>query len=390
MLSNPVVMVPAATVAPGPSRNAVTRATKDARPRARHAVGPRRRGPPMHRVALAAAAIAALCLPAVAAACDPSSGAGLAACVDQERYAADLRAIAAAPRPARSAHLEATRKRCYETFGEAGFGVRRHAPATDDAPEPEWVAARLRDFGVTNVIGRLKGTDPSRPAVVIGAHMDSIDGCNGANDNASGVAAVLEMARVLGRTRPAADLYVACWDAEEIGKYGSEGWVAMARHQKRAIDMAIVFEQIGNRQTAPKSQREPPGWFVQLFPAAAKAYVDHDLKGDFVHFFHDSGARVQVWQAMKKAGGIEMFRSVVQRKPDGAVDVPIMMTLSDHISFWKAGYPAVYVTDTGPFRTSSFHCIERPDDAQYIDMAFATGVTRAATVLAADRLGIAP
>lgn len=327
-------------------------------------------------VAGAIAAIIALA-PAIAAACETSTPSGLAACVDQARYTAHLKALAAAPREVRSPGLEAARQRCRDAFAASGFGVRRHEV---DA-----------DLDITNVIGRRKGTDPSRPAVVIGAHIDSVPNCNGANDNASGVAAVLEMARVLGRARHAADLYVACWDAEEFGQRGSRAWVEMAKGQKRAIDTAIVFEQIGNRQTAPNTQASPPEWYAKLFPDVAKAYLARELKGDFIQFIYDSGVKMDAWDAMARAGGVPMLRGIVPRAADGTMpSVHRMLRLSDHAQFWAADYSAVYITDTGPFRKSGYHCQDRPDDVEFVDMAFATAVTRAATVLAADRLGVGP
>ena len=124
---------------------------------------------------------------------------------------------------------------------------------------------------------------------------------------------------------------------------------------------------------------------------AAKAMAETELRGDFAMFIWDAGVKMNVWDQMVSVSKVRLLKGVVPRQPDGKMgEVSGGLLMSDHASFWKADYPAVYITDTGPFRKSGFHCMLRPDDAQFIDTAFATGIVRAATVLAADRLGLLP
>ncbi|MCA9540667.1 MAG: M28 family peptidase [Myxococcales bacterium] len=312
-------------------------------------------------------------------ACDATSAAGLASCIDEAKYAETLKALAAAPRSMDTPGLADARARCAAALKASGFQLMAGEGVTDEG------------LAVVNVVGYRPGTVPTRPAVVIGAHMDTVRDCNGANDNASGVAAVLEMARVLGRAKHEADLYVACWDGEERGHAGSQVAVAAAQKKQIAIEVNINFEQIGNRQTEPQTQAPPPAWFSAALPEAAKAMAETELRGDFAMFIWDAGVKMNVWDQMVSVSKVRLLKGVVPRQPDGKMgEVSGGLLMSDHASFWKADYPAVYITDTGPFRKSGFHCMLRPDDAQFIDTAFATGIVRAATVLAADRLGLLP
>ena len=145
-----------------------------------------------------------------------------------------------------------------------------------------------------NVIGSLTGKKHAgKQEVLLSAHYDHIAGCPGADDNASGVAAILEAARVLS-TVPDHDrtLIVACWDEEEYRPSSSEfliGSTAYAKAAKAAGDqilMVYVFEMIGFANDAKDWQKLPDG-FGQLFPNETAEIKANGSKGNFIALIYD-------------------------------------------------------------------------------------------------------
>lgn len=328
----------------------------------------------MHPIHLSLA-VALAVAPALAGACDRTTPTGLAACVDAQTYAKDLRELARTPRQSGTEGLYRAEERCVQTLARAGFERYRGFPPSGVRTEYTFVGMR-------------KGTDPSRPAVLIGAHMDSVPRCKGANDNASGTAAVLELGRVLSGVKHAADIYLACWDAEEQGYVGSSRWVAKAKAKGLRFDVAINLDQIGNRRNAPDSQAQPPPWSAKLFPEATRQIIENQRRGDFVMFVWDSTVEVTVWDQMVRAGGVRMLRGVMPREPGQALELPKQLNGSDHVPFWRAGYPAMFITDTTPLREGRYHCQNGPDDIDGVDVEFAVGVVRALAVYVGDRVGL--
>lgn len=280
-----------------------------------------------------------------------------AAAVDGPRTMDDL-TLLAVPRGPGSAGWQAAQDRCAEVFEEAGFTVQ------------------TQDYGTgINVVGRKAGTSTSASAVVISAHYDSVPGCAGADDNASGVAGVLEAARVLGEGTWANDLVVACWDEEERGLLGSEAWVADAQDAKEDIALAWSLEMIGFSSSEPDSQTLPTG-FEFLFPDAVAVVEANDWRGDFITFVGDEGTAGTVNAFRTHAGDVPVVDLVLSPEQ---VASPLLADLqrSDHASFWAAGYPAVMVTDTSEFRYAAYHCREGQDAVGKLDPDFVAASVRA-------------
>ena len=182
---------------------------------------------------------------------DPGGGPGaapedLAARVEADRYPTLLEGLAVT-RPPGSAGWQAAQDRCASELEVAGIEVER------------------QDYGTgTHVVGTLPGE--GGPMVVLSAHDDSVADCPGADDAASGVAGVLEAARVRGGASFARDFVVAWWDEEEQGLVGSEAWVeAMGG---RGVEVAFVLEMIGYEDDDPDTQDLPAG-LDGVFPDAA-------------------------------------------------------------------------------------------------------------------------
>jgi Zn-dependent M28 family amino/carboxypeptidase len=283
----------------------------------------------------------------------------LAACVDVERIVADVQRVAQ-PRPPGSAQWLRTQSLCADTFAALGYEVEQHRYET----------------GI-NVIGTRRGDTHPGERVVVGAHYDHIAGCEGADDNATGVAGVLEIARVLaGRSLPRT-LVLACWDEEERGLLGSRAWVERARTEDEPIVVYFNFDGIGVRRSEPGTQ-QVPGGFELLFPAEIAELEQRQHRGDFVAIIANRAARPFA-ETIAERGRRRDLPSVVLELSAMLLATPLALDLqrSDHASFWHADIPAVMLTDTAEFRTPTYHCRGAPDAFDTIDPEFVAEIVRA-------------
>lgn len=183
--------------------------------------------------------------------------------------------------------------------------------------------------------------------VLVGAHYDTVAGgaCPGANDNGSGVAAVLALARRFARARPARTLRFVLFVNEEppffLGEdMGSRVYARRARECGERIAAMLSLETIGYYSDEPGSQRYPP-LVGRFYPST----------GNFLAFVGNLRSRALVREAL------DAFRARVRLPAEGAA-LPGWVPgvgWSDHWSFWKEGWPAVMVTDTAPYRYPWYH-----------------------------------
>lgn len=203
---------------------------------------------------------------------------------------------------------------------------------------------------------------PERGArLVVGAHYDAIPGTPGADDNASAVAALIELALQLARERLPVR-FVAFANEEPPYFMGPEmgSWVSAAGARKReeALEGMISLEMLGYYRDAPGSQRYP--FPLRFF------YPD---RGDFIAFVGDFGARALVRRA------IGAFRRHAAFPSEGVAAPAFIpgVTRSDHWSFRDQGYPAIMVTDTAFFRNPHYHLpSDTPDTLDYERLARVT------------------
>lgn len=292
----------------------------------------------------------------------------LADCVDPQAYQSDLEFIAELRTPG-STHWQAVQDLCADRLTELGFEVD------------------LFDYGTgVNVLGSLPGTDPDAPRVLIGAHYDHIEGCTGADDNATGVAGALEAARVLAQGSYERTLTIACWDEEERGLLGSEAFATTAASQEIPIEVYFNFEMIGYASDEPDTQQLPTG-FDLIFPDEIAIIEANDNRGDFLFLTGNVGAQDAV--ANLQAQGERVDLPVVGvTLNDQQVGNPLFGDLrrSDHAPFWDQGYPAIFVSDTGEFRNDRYHCIGGEDTVDSLVPAFTQKVLQATVASAAIAL----
>lgn len=279
-------------------------------------------------------------------------------CVEATRYAEDLEAFAILRAPGTEGWQE-VQDACAEELERLGFAVER------------------QDYGTgINVIGRQEGTAAAPRTVVVSAHYDHLDDCVGADDNATGVAGVLEVARVLAGRSHANDLVVACWDEEESGLVGSLAYAGEASAQGEDIAVAFSLEMIGYTDDAVDSQTLPAGFDI-LFADAAAEVAANDSRGDFIALIADEGAAAAT--TAFSAGAPDGLPVVLVELTSEMTTSPALGDLqrSDHASFWYAGYPAIMVTDTANFRYGGYHCRDGEDTIDRLDLDFAVGVVQA-------------
>ncbi|HST81541.1 MAG TPA: M28 family peptidase [Kineosporiaceae bacterium] len=333
----------------------------------------------------------------------------LAAEVD--RVIADVAWLSESPR-GRGHHPEAmerAEKYVYARLSEAGWNVRaapfeqRWALGVSDAGgrPPLWRRIRLfRRVQGVNLLAELPGRAPDR-CVLLVAHLDSVACSPGADDNASGVAALLECARLLAGLPEPPAVKLAVVDLEELGKLGSRALAKDAEFTGN-VDAVICLESVGIFSEEPHTQRL--GGLGLIFRDLARRVSANQHRGDFALVIHRRSSTA-VAQAMVAAGAALRvpLPVLLARDPrsDGwrgllaTVFVPLLANFdrSDHAPFWNRGIPAVMLTTTAPFRNRHYHLEgDRPEELDYprltalaamVSAAAATMITRA--VPAADQ-----
>jgi hypothetical protein len=202
----------------------------------------------------------------------------------------------------------------------------------------------------------LPGRERAGEVVVVGAHYDSNRGTPGADDNASGVAAVLELARLLQGQGHARTIRFVAFTNEELPFFGTADqgarrYVAALKQRGDDVRSMLSIETIGYYATGPKTQLYPKpfNWF----------YPD---TGNFIGFVGDLSSRPLVHKA------IAAFRRHTPFPSHGAAAPASIPGVgwSDHEAFWAAGIPAIMITDTAPFRNPYYHTRgDTPDRIDY-------------------------
>lgn len=222
-----------------------------------------------------------------------------------------------------------------------------------------------------NIEAEIAGATPE--LLVIGAHYDSVLRSPGANDNGSGIAALLNLARRFTGKPGARTLRFVAFPNEEQGHFQSEqmgSWVYASKCKARGDRIAgmISLETIGYFSEAENSQKYPVPGLGALYPT----------RGNFVAFVGNVASRSLVRQA------IGSFRALATVPSEGAAlpaSVP-GVGWSDHWSFWKLGYPAFMITDTAPFRYPHYHA--RTDTPEKLDYETMTRIVHALETVIAD------
>ena len=234
-----------------------------------------------------------------------------------------------------------------ESFTEAGYMVHRQGFNVDGK-------------AVYNIEVELRGVERPDEIIIVGAHYDSIEGSPGANDNATGAAAVLALARSFYGKSTSRTLRFIEFVNEEPPYYQTPqmgSWVYAKRLRERGekIIAMLSLETIGYYSDDEKSQGYP-------FPFS----LFYPSTGNFIAFVGNISSRSLVREM------VSSFRDHTQFPSEGGALWGSIEGVgwSDHWSFWEEGYPGVMVTDTALFRYPEYHTTrDTPDKVKYEHLA---------------------
>lgn len=206
-----------------------------------------------------------------------------------------------------------------------------------------------------NIEVELRGEAKPDEIVIVGAHYDTVLGTPGANDNGSGVAATLALARRFAKAKPARTLRFVAFVNEEPPYFqtdhmGSRVYARRCKERKEKVVGMLSLETIGYYDDREGSQRYPEP-FQKLYPS----------KGNFIGFIGNLDSAELVRRV------VETFRKNEDFPSEGAA-LPSFVAgvgFSDHWSFFEEGYPALMVTDTAMMRYPHYH--EATDTADKMD-----------------------
>ncbi len=213
---------------------------------------------------------------------------------------------------------------------------------------------------VSNIEATLPGASAPDEIIVLGAHYDTVGGCPGANDNGTGIAALLELAfRFAARPRARTIKFVAFVNEEppffQTPQMGSYVYARAAQRRADRIVGMLSLETMGYYSTERGSQRYPE-------PIAAM-YPD---VGDFIGLVANLESEALLLEARS---AFETATPFPVQALAGPATLP-GVGWSDHWSFWEAGYPALMVTDTAPFRYPWYHTAhDTPDKIDFTRFA---------------------
>ena len=271
-----------------------------------------------------------------------------------------------------AANLRAHVQRLAGDIGERNVFHPRALASARDFITSEWtrygysVRHQWYDVGAVRC-ANLEATRPGqlRPEqiLLLGAHYDSVIESPGANDNASGVASLLEIARHFATASPAITVRFVAFVNEEPPFFASTGqgsmvYAASARAADEDIRLMISLETIGYYRDAPGSQTYPAP-FGLLYPDRA----------DFLGFVSDFRSALLMRRCARGFRRISRFPLACAAVPRGIPGV----SLSDHASFWHHGYRAFMITDTAFYRYPYYHTAkDTPEKLDYSRLAEVT------------------
>ncbi|HSE84695.1 MAG TPA: M28 family peptidase [Candidatus Binatia bacterium] len=206
--------------------------------------------------------------------------------------------------------------------------------------ESDYFSYRGKNF--RNIIGRV-GPQRSGSLIILGAHFDSVQGTPGADDNASGVAVLLEAARLLARARSRSEVLFCAFNLEELNMIGSGYFAKKLKSAGTKVDAMISLEMVGYTDSRTGSQK---------YPFGLKAFYPD--RGNFIGVignWNSASLLRRFARQMRQVRGLPVETLSV---PGNGGLIPAVR-LSDHSPFWDAGYPALMVTDTSFFRNPNYH-----------------------------------
>jgi Zn-dependent M28 family amino/carboxypeptidase len=227
----------------------------------------------------------------------------------------------------------------------------------------QWGEVITHDFQVKgnqhqNIILHLPATNQKDlPPILIGAHYDGVPGTPGADDNATGVAVLLELAAYFAVNPLRYPIQLVAFDMEEYGRLGSFAYADDLKSQQQPLRLMISLEMLGYCDTKPNSQRYPVDFLKYIYPSQGDfiALVGNLITIPDLIRFHTSMQPTISCQWLPVPNNGKWIQGT---------------SFSDHSPFWLQGYRAMMVTDTAFLRNPHYH---KPSDTiETLDREFLT------------------
>jgi hypothetical protein len=234
------------------------------------------------------------------------------------------------------------------SFANAGYKVQRQGYTIDNQT-------------YYNLEVEIPGTQRADEIVIVGGHYDSVSGSPGANDNGTGAAATLELARLFAGKKPERTLRFVEFVNEEPPFFFSEGmgslvYASRCKQRSENVVAMLSLETIGYYSDKIGSQRYPLPQLSSIYP----------LQGNFISFIGNVASGSLVRDVVASFRRHTKFPSEGTALPNEITGV----SWSDQWSFWQQGYPGIMVTDTAPFRYPYYHTSnDTPDKVNYESLA---------------------
>lgn len=254
----------------------------------------------------------------------------------------------------------------------SAFGEKTFRSSNALAETAEWIDLKWKAMGYEvhrqdndihnktfeNLYVEIPGSKPNAGVVVIGAHYDTVRDCPGADDNGSGVAALLELSRVVagGATKFNRTIFFVAFTMEEYlfstNHMGSAIFASSLKVKGEKVFAMISLETMGFFSDSKDSQSYP-------VPALDFVYPN---KGNFIAFVGNIASR----SIIRSAVGSFRKKALVPSEGIAAPGWIPGIGWSDHLSFWNEGYPGLMVTDTAMYRNPHYHkSTDTPDKLDY-------------------------
>ena len=204
-----------------------------------------------------------------------------------------------------------------------------------------------------------RATDAQAP-LIVGAHYDAAPGTPGADDNASGVAVLLELAHFFAQWPLRRPLWLVAFDLEEYGLLGSRAYATALKSAQQPIHLMLSLEMLGYCDRTPHSQEYPTPLLARLYPHT----------GDFIALVGNLATlpfMPRLGHHLRRAGAPCQWLPV----PNRGAALPATR-MSDHAPFWDCDYPAMMVTDTAFLRNPHYH--KASDRLDTLDLDFMTRI----------------
>ena len=213
---------------------------------------------------------------------------------------------------------------------------------------------RVEGISYRNIIAQF-GPDTAE-RIVVGAHYDVFEALPGADDNASGVAGLIELARLLGKQAPALRVELVAFSTEEPPYFGTTGMgssvhAVLLGKENVKVRAMLSLEMIGYFSDANGSQHFPIGILSALYPST----------GNFISVV----GRVSDAMLVRR---VKSAMSGAAPLPVHSINAPSLIPgvdFSDQRNYWHAGYNAVMITDTAFYRNRNYHTAQ--DTAEKLD-----------------------